>query len=379
MDRAGIYVDNFSGDMSYRSFRPDPLPPTPELMLSAETDKLVIEANRRLAKLDAAAELIPDMDLFISMYVCKEALLSSRIEGTQCTLEDVLDPDADVNINLDVADVVNYVAALQFAQERLETLPLCCRFIKEVHAELMKGVRGSDKSPGEFRHSQNWIGPAGCSLRNARYVPPNVPDMVEAMADLEKYINEDWEFDPLVRAALIHYQFETIHPFLDGNGRVGRMLVLLYLMDKGLLQKPVLYISYFLKKNQTEYYDRMSWVRSGGNYEQWIDFFMEAVCEAAEDGMESVKELLKLHEQNLSRLPDSNRKRNIVRELFEYIQKYPIIDVKRTASELGISYNTAASAVKKLQELEILKEKTNKARNRVYIYEDYVNILKKGL
>ena len=379
MDRAGIYVDNFSGDMSYRSFRPDPLPPTPELMLSAETDKLVIEANRRLAKLDAAAELIPDMDLFISMYVRKEALLSSQIEGTQCTLEDVLDPDADVNINLDVADVVNYVAALQFAQERLETLPLCCRFIKEVHAELMKGVRGSDKSPGEFRHSQNWIGPAGCSLRNARYVPPNVPDMVEAMADLEKYINEDWEFDPLVRAALIHYQFETIHPFLDGNGRVGRMLVLLYLMDKGLLQKPVLYISYFLKKNQMEYYDRMSWVRSGGNYEQWIHFFLEAVSEAAEDGMESVKALLQLHEQNLSRLPDSKRKRDIVRELFAYIQKHPIIDVKRTASELGISYNTAASAVKKLQELEILKEKTNKARNRVYIYEDYVNILKKGL
>ncbi|MBQ4649801.1 MAG: Fic family protein, partial [Firmicutes bacterium] len=371
MDRAGIYVDNYSGDMSYRSFRPDPLPPTPELMLSAETDKLVIEANRRLAKLDAAAELIPDMDLFISMYVCKEALLSSQIEGTQCTLEDVLDPDADVNINLDVADVVNYVAALQFAQERLETLPLCCRFIKEVHAELMKGVRGSDKSPGEFRHSQNWIGPAGCSLRNARYVPPNVPDMVEAMADLEKYINEDWEFDPLVRAALIHYQFETIHPFLDGNGRVGRMLVLLYLMDKGLLQEPVLYISYFLKKNQMEYYDRMSWVRSGGNYEQWIHFFLEAVSEAAEDGMESVKALLQLHEQNLSRLPDSKRKRDIVRELFAYIQKHPIIDVKRTASELGISYNTAASAVKKLQELEILKEKTNKARNRVYIYEDY--------
>ena len=379
MDRAGIYVDNYSGDMSYRSFRPDPLPPTPELMLSAETDKLVIEANRRLAKLDAAAELIPDMDLFISMYVCKEALLSSQIEGTQCTLEDVLDPDADVNINLDVADVVNYVAALQFAQERLETLPLCCRFIKEVHAELMKGVRGSDKSPGEFRHSQNWVGPAGCSLRNARYVPPNVPDMVEAMADLEKYINEDWEFDPLVRAALIHYQFETIHPFLDGNGRVGRMLVLLYLMDKGLLQEPVLYISYFLKKNQMEYYDRMSWVRSGGNYEQWIHFFLEAVSEAAEDGMESVKALLQLHEQNLSRLPDSKRKRDIVRELFAYIQKHPIIDVKRTASELGISYNTAASAVKKLQELEILKEKTNKARNRVYIYEDYVNILKKGL
>ena len=379
MDRAGIYVDNFSGDMSYKSFRPEPLPPTPELMLSAETDKLVIEANRRLAKLDAAAELIPDMDLFISMYVRKEALLSSQIEGTQCTLEDVLDPDADVNINLDVADVVNYVAALQFAQERLETLPLCCRFIKEVHAELMKGVRGSDKSPGEFRHSQNWIGPAGCSLRNARYVPPNVADMEDAMADLEKYINEDWEFDPLVRAALIHYQFETIHPFLDGNGRVGRMLVLLYLMDKGLLQEPVLYISYFLKKNQIEYYDRMSWVRSGGNYEQWIHFFLEAVSEAAEDGMESVKALMQLHEQNLSRLPDSNRKRDIVREIFAYIHKHPIIDIKRTASELGISYNTAASAVKKLQKLEILKEKTNKARNRVYIYEDYVNILKKGL
>lgn len=217
MNRAGKFVDNLTGEATYQSFKPNPLPPVPEILLDEEIVKLVVDANRQLAKLDTASQLISNADLFISMYVRKEALISSQIEGTQCTLDDVLDPEVDMNANLDVSDVVNYVKATQYAIQRLENLPLCCRLMKEVHEKLMEGVRGQDKTPGEFRHSQNWIGPAFCSLKDARYIPPNVQDMEEAMSDLERYMNENVEYDPLIRVALIHYQFETIHPFLDDH------------------------------------------------------------------------------------------------------------------------------------------------------------------
>lgn len=377
MDRAGKFVDNLTGEATYQSFKPNPLPPVPEILLDEEIVKLVVDANRQLAKLDTASQLISNADLFISMYVRKEALISSQIEGTQCTLDDVLDPEVDMNANLDVSDVVNYVKATQYAIQRLENLPLCCRLMKEVHEKLMEGVRGQDKTPGEFRHSQNWIGPANCSLKDARYIPPNVQDMEEAMSDLERYMNENVEYDPLIRVALIHYQFETIHPFLDGNGRIGRLLILLYLMEQKVLSKPVIYISYFLKKNQVEYYDRISEVRRSGNFEQWIKFFLEAVSKAATDSLESIRQLSILHDKNIARLPISNRKKDNLRAVFEYIEQYPIIDIKKTAKELGISYNTAATVVKKLVELGILQETTNKARNRVFAYEEYLDILRK--
>lgn len=374
MNRAGKFVDNLTGEATYQSFKPNPLPPVPEILLDEEIVKLVVDANRQLAKLDTASQLISNADLFISMYVRKEALISSQIEGTQCTLDDVLDPEVDMNANL---DVLNYVKATQYAIQRLENLPLCCRLMKEVHEKLMEGVRGQDKTPGEFRHSQNWIGPANCSLKDARYIPPNVQDMEEAMSDLERYMNENVEYDPLIRVALIHYQFETIHPFLDGNGRIGRLLILLYLMEQKVLSKPVIYISYFLKKNQVEYYDRISEVRRSGNFEQWIKFFLEAVSKAATDSLESIRQLSILHDKNIARLPISNRKKDNLRAVFEYIEQYPIIDIKKTAKELGISYNTAATVVKKLVELGILQETTNKARNRVFAYEEYLDILRK--
>ena len=377
MNRAGKFVDNLTGEATYQSFKPNPLPPVPEILLDEEIVKLVVDANRQLAKLDTASQLISNADLFISMYVRKEALISSQIEGTQCTLDDVLDPEVDMNANLDVSDVVNYVKATQYAIQRLENLPLCCRLMKEVHEKLMEGVRGQDKTPGEFRHSQNWIGPANCSLKDARYIPPNVQDMEEAMSDLERYMNENVEYDPLIRVALIHYQFETIHPFLDENGRIGRLLILLYLMEQKVLSKPVIYISYFLKKNQVEYYDRISEVRRSGNFEQWIKFFLEAVSKAATDSLESIRQLSILHDKNIARLPISNRKKDNLRAVFEYIEQYPIIDIKKTAKELGISYNTAATVVKKLVELGILQETTNKARNRVFAYEEYLDILRK--
>lgn len=377
MNRAGIYVDNLTGEATYQSFKPNPLPPMPEIEMDEEIVKLLVDANKQLVKLDTASQLISNADLFISMYVRKEALISSQIEGIQCTLDDVLDPEVEANVNLDVSDVINYVKATQYALKRLERLPLCCRLIKEIHEVLMENVRGQDKTPGEFRHSQNWIGPANCSLKDARYIPPNVEDMQNAMSDLEKFINENVDYDPLIRVALIHYQFETIHPFLDGNGRIGRLLILLYLMEQGLLAKPVIYISYFLKKNQIEYYDRISEVRRSGNFEQWIRFFLEAVSKAASDSLEAICQLSALHDTNIEKLPKTTRSKDNLRAVFDYIEQYPIIDIKRTAKELDISYNTAATAVKKLMELGILQETTNAARNRVFAYEEYLRILRK--
>ena len=225
MNRAGVFVNNMSGEATYKSFRPTPLPP--EISTDMRMMELLAAAIRNLNQLDVSSQLIPNTDLFVSMYVRKEALISSQIEGTQCTLDDILDPELNTNANLDAADVINYVKAVQYALERRASLPLCSRLLREIHEVLMEGVRGEDKNPGEFRRSQNWIGPQGCSLKEARYIPPNVDDMIVAMSDLEKYINYSEEYDPLIRAALIHYQFETIHPFLDGNGRIGRLLILL--------------------------------------------------------------------------------------------------------------------------------------------------------
>lgn len=377
MKRAGIYVDNLNGEATYQSFKPNPLPPIPEIEMDGEIVKLLVDANKQLVKLDTASQLISNADLFISMYVRKEALISSQIEGTQCTLDDVLDPEVEANANLDVSDVINYVKATQYALKRLERLPLCCRLIREIHEVLMENVRGQDKTPGEFRHSQNWIGPANCSLKDARYIPPNVEDMQTAMSDLEKYINENVDYDPLIRAALIHYQFETIHPFLDGNGRIGRLLILLYLMEQRLIEKPVIYISYFLKKNQIEYYDRISEVGRTGNFEQWIRFFLEAVSKAASDSLEAIRQLSVLHDTNVEKLPKTTRSKDNLRAVFDYIEQYPIIDIKRTAKELEVSYNTVAAAVRKLVELGILQETTNAARNRVFAYEEYLAILRK--
>ena len=377
MRRSGELITNLSGEAAYQSFKPSPLPPNPELNINSDIVKKLVEANRDLVRLDTAAKLIPNVELFISMYVRKEALISSQIEGTQCTLDDILDPDIDGNSNLDVGDVINYVRACTYAINRLNKLPLCNRLLREIHGELLAGVRGQEKNPGEFRRSQNWIGAANCTLREARYIPPNVEDMNDALNDLERYMNDGDDYDPLIRIALIHYQFETIHPFLDGNGRVGRLMILLYLMEQGYISKPIIYISYFLKKNQIEYYDRISEVRRSGNYEQWIAFFLEAVSAAAKDSLATVEKLSELHDRNLGKLPITTRTNDNVRSVFDYIEQYPIIDIKRTAAALEVSYNTASAAVGKLVHVGILKETTNAARNRVFAYEEYLEILRK--
>lgn len=377
MIRSGEYVNNLSGELAYKSFKPSPLPPNPELTIDSDMVKKLVDANRDLVRLDTASKLIPNVELFISMYVMKEALISSQIEGTQCTLDDVLDPDVDKNTNLDVSEVINYISACSYAINRLKTMPLCNRFLREIHQKLLIGIRGQEKNPGEFRRSQNWIGAANCTLNEARYIPPNVDDMNSALSDLEKYMNEGDDYDPLIRIALIHYQFETIHPFLDGNGRVGRLLILLYLLEQGYLSKPIIYISYFLKKNQIEYYDRISEVRKSGNYEQWVCFFLEAVSAAAKDSLQTIEKLSDLHERNVANLPNTTRKNDNVRKVFDYIEQYPIISIKRTATALNLSYNTVSSIVNKLTQNGVLKETTNASRNRVFFYEEYLSILRK--
>lgn len=377
-NRAGYYKQNLSGEMAYKSFVPNPLPPVPPIELSEDIVGLLVKANSQLAVLQSIAARIPNVELFISMYVRKESLMSSQIEGTQATLEDILDPMLDTNTNRNVADVVNYIKATEFAIARLQTLPLCNRLIKETHAVLMEGVRGQEKNPGEFRYSQNWIGGQGSTLKNARYIPPSPDDMQNAMSDLEKYINVDDDLDALIRAALIHYQFETIHPFLDGNGRVGRLLITLFLMDKGILTTPALYISYFLKKNRVEYYDRMTEVRTKGNYEQWIIFFLQAIMESAGDAASAIDELISLHDANTSVISKLGRASKNTMLVFDYLESNPIIDIGKTAEALSITFNTASSAVRRLVDAGILVQTGGGGRNRTFAYEAYLDILRKG-
>lgn len=377
-NRAGHYKSNLSGEMTYSSFVPSPLPPTPPVELSNDIINLLVKANSQLVVLEAVASRIPNVALFISMYVRKEALMSSQIEGTQATLEDILDPLLDANANRDVADVVNYIKATEFAIKRLHSLPLCNRLLRETHAVLMEGVRGQEKNPGEFRRSQNWIGGQGSTLKNARYIPPTPDDMQAAMSGLEKYIHADDETDVLIRAALIHYQFETIHPFLDGNGRVGRLLITLFLMEKKILTTPALYISYFLKKNRIEYYDRMTEVRAKGNYEQWVKFFLQAIIESAEDATAAIDELTSLHNANVTVISKLGRASKNALLVFNYLESNPIIEIGKTSEVLNISFNTVSSAVKRLVDVGILVQTSDSSRNRTFAYEAYLDILRKG-
>ena len=377
-DRAGKLKTNLSGEAAYKSFLPKPLPPYPPIELDDEAVELLVMANKQLTLLDGIAVRIPNVNLFVSMYVCKEALMSSQIEGTQATLEDVLDQLIDENANRDVMEVVNYIKATEFAIARLNDLPLCNRLIKETHAVLMEGSRGHEKNPGEFRKSQNWIGGQSSSLRNARFIPPNPEDMVQAISDLEIYINSDDRLDQLIRAALIHYQFETIHPFLDGNGRVGRLLITLYLMEKGVLTTPVLYISYFLKKNRIEYYDRLSEVRRNGNYEQWVKFFLQAIYESAEDAILTIDKLTALHDKNIKAIEGIGRAAKTAKRLFFYLEGNPIIEIQKTSTALGITFKTISDSVRRLSEMGILKQSSGDLRNRTFSYADYLDILREG-
>ena len=377
-------------DKSYVSFCPAPLPLEVPFGKSSQIVALLDRAHAMLRTLESVADLIPDIDLFISMYVLKEALMSSQIEGTQATLEDILDPLREENSNLNVREVVNYVYATEFALRELEDMPLCNRLLKRTHAVLMQGVRGENKNPGEFRTSQNWIGGQGSSLQNALYVPPAPDDMNSAMYELEEYINgyvaydnldstdELNKTDVLIRAALIHYQFETIHPFLDGNGRMGRLLITLFLIEQKVLSRPAIYISYFLKRNREEYYSRLMAVRKDSLFEQWVQFFLQALTKAAEDAIETINVLVALRRQNQDLIVQTGRTAARTLKVFNYLERHPIIEIGKTAKDLELSYNTVASAVNWLVDKGILLPTTNFKRNRVFAYDAYLKILRPG-
>lgn len=377
-NRAGYWKQNFSGELAYSSFVPAPLPLNPVVELSNRGINALIQAHQALAALDAISSRVPSNNLFISMYIRKEALLSSQIEGTQCTLDDLLDPFVDQNVNQDLDEVVNYVKAMNYALKRVKDLPLCNRLVREIHRELIGKLRGSDKLPGEFRSSQNWLGGQGSSLHNARYIPPNVEDMHIALANWENYIHEDNEVDNLVKVALLHYQFETIHPFLDGNGRVGRMFIILFLLERHVLSTPVLYISYYLKLNRIEYYDRMMEVRRSGDYEQWIVFFLEALCESAKGALKTIDELDELHKQNMAKILTIVPKRQLEHagKIYSYLEGHPIIEIGQTAAALDMAYNSVARVVKLLVAHNILVQARRQGRTVIYAYEQYMNVLK---
>ena len=293
--RQGSLRVNLPGIAKYESFNPAPLDTVFPLSLSEDIVKLLAHSSRKLGEVEGMSRFVPNADMYLTMYVRKEALLSAQIEGTQCTFDDVLNPAADASLLGEVADVVNYVGASELAVQRMSDMPLCLRLLREVHARLLEGVRGSDKQPGMVRTSQNWIGPAGCTIQTAAFVPPNVDDMKSALAELELFMNRS-DLDPLIKAALIHYQFETIHPFLDGNGRLGRLLITLSLINDGVLCKPLFYPSYELKLRRNEYYDRLTAVRERGEFEQWVAFFCECIIASADDAERSLMQLVSLHD-----------------------------------------------------------------------------------
>jgi Fic family protein len=393
-NRAGFLKVNLSGEAAYRSFVPAPLPPNPPLELDDEMVRLLMEAGRQLATLEVLSAHSPSGGLFVSMQVRKEALMSSRIEGIRATLEDVLDPtleDAPSPFlgsmptspvgeiaSRSVASVINYVKATEFAIERRKGLPLCNRLIRETHAVLMKGVCGQEKSPGKFRRSQNWVGRQGSTLQNARYIPPNVKDMTEALSDFERYLTTDNSLEVLIRAALIHYQFQTIHPFREGNGRIGRLLVTLFLMEQGVLSLPVLSISCCLKKNRVEYYDRMTEVRNKGSYEQWVRFFLRAILESAQDAVDKIKRLAALRDTNREMISRMGRAAKTTALLLAYLEQHPIIEIRRTAAALHLAFSTVSAAVDRLCEAGILVQSAGQQRNRTFSYEAYLDLLREG-
>lgn len=376
----GFLRKNLSGISEYRSFVPTALSQVVPLDLDSETVRLLGMCSRKIGELEGMLRFVPNKEMYLTMYVRKEALLSAQIEGTQCTFDDVLDPDNAELAKQDVAEVVSYVRATEFAVERMKEMPLCIRLLREVHAVLLDGTRGSDKHPGEVRSSQNWIGPAGCTLRQAAYVPPNVDDMWDALSELERFANECTYVDAIVKAALIHYQFETVHPFLDGNGRLGRMLITLSLMNDGVLSGPLFYPSYQLKLNRSEYYQRLMAVRERGEYVPWVEFFCGSLLASAEDAITSLQSLVALRNKSLTAI-NAHLGRGAARgqQLLTLLEGHPIVDVGFVAERLRVSRTTANTLVGEFVACGILRQRDDgRKRYRTFLYEEYLSILRDG-
>ena len=378
-NRAGYFMNSTTG---YKSFVPAKLPPEPPIQYDAEMQTLLSLADRKLGRLDGITQILPNPELFVAMYVKKEAVLSSQIEGTQASFVDVLGAEynlADDQRRDDISEVVNYVNAMNWGLSQLELFPLSLRLIRNIHAKLIQNTRGSHRNPGEFRKSQNWIGPAGCTLSTATFIPPTVPDMEAALGELEKYFYED-DFTPaLIKIGLIHAQFETIHPFLDGNGRMGRLLITFWLCQQEILTKPLLYLSYYFKKNRSEYYDRLMDVRKKGDWESWIKFFLKGIAEVADEATNSASAILKLKEEYTKLLYERDGGNNHYQRLLDTLFEQPFIKRTDISELLGVSNPTAGNLIDAFCEMKILIDcDPQKQRNKMYAFDKYLDILNKG-
>ena len=375
--RSGKYITQPN---HYKAFIPTDLPPQPPIFIEGDMQRLLTDANIAIGKLDAMGYLAPNLNHIIAMYVRKEALLSSQIEGTQASLEDIFEYENELpvkNIN-DVEEVVNYIKALNHGMQRLSEFPMSIRLIKEIHATLLEGVCGKDKTPGEFKKSQNWIGPVNSTPSTASFIPPPPKEAMDAMGALELFLHKNTDIPLLISCALVHYQFETIHPFLDGNGRLGRLLITFYLYWKKALQYPTLYLSYYFKIHRQEYYDRLNLVRTKGDYEQWIIFFLKGIIWTCDSALRTIKTALQLQETHKKRLISAKLSTPYAIAFLDYLFEKPHLSIKDAAIHLKISYQTAKTLTHQFISLEILKEITGKRRDKRYSYWEYLDLLSEG-
>lgn len=377
MDLQSFISGKHVKQIEYQSFSPEKI--NHEWIVSTpEVNKLLAEANRLIGELNAFSQIVPDVDFFITMHILKEATTSSRIEGTKTNMEEALVKEEDINPEKrnDWTEVQNYIKAINTSIKDLEKLPISNRLIKKTHKTLLSGVRGKHKIPGDFRTSQNWI---GATLKDAIFIPPHHSEVIELMSDLEKFINEDEYHVPhLIKIAIVHYQFETIHPFLDGNGRLGRLLITLYLVSNNVLKKPSLYLSDFFEKNKGYYYDNLMTVRLTSNLVQWVKFFLVGVIETSKESIQVFKDIITLMKDiETKRLPKLGSRIENARQLLKQLFQIPITDSKQVSELLGISPSTANRLIKELIELEILSESTGYKRNRKYIFTEYFKIFHK--
>ncbi len=373
--RAGVYVRQSAG---YRAFIPAPLPPEPPVRLEGDLQALLSRADRALGRLDGSIQTLPHPDLFVAMYVKKEAVLSSQIEGTQSSLQDVLAAEARVlspDRPNDVDEVFNYVAAMNHGLARLAELPVSVRLIREIHELLLAGVRGHHLTPGDTRTSQNWIGPGGCTLSEATFVPPPPHDVLRLLGDLERFLHEPSPLPLLIRIGLAHAHFETIHPFLDGNGRMGRLLITFLLCEKEVLLKPVLYLSHYFKRHRQQYYDCLQAVRDRGAWEEWLSFFLTGVVEVSQQATETARQILSLRERHRQVITDHfGRAAGNGNRVLEHLYRHPIVVVNDVRTISRTSYAAANNLVTQFVTHGVLHEMTGQKRNRRFIYREYVDL-----
>lgn len=377
-DRAGKYTAQIAG---YKAFIPNLLPPNPPIKLDDELLQLHSQADIALGRLSGTSEMLPNPDLFVAMYIHKEAVLSSQIEGTQASLIDILAFESEAALPenpQDIEEVVNYIKALNYGLQRFDNLPLSLRLIRKIHAYLLAGVRGADRHPGEFRTSQNWIGHLGCSIQTARFVPPPISDMHAALNNLEAFLHMN-TMPILLKIGIVHAQFEIIRPFLDGNGHIGRLLIILILCYERILSKPLLYLSYFFKLNRLEYYQYLRKVHDDGDWEAWLKFFLRGIYEVAQEATTTAQRVVQLREVHRDIIVKNfSRSSSHAYQLLEYLYQRPIITINSAIKATGISYANANKLVTKFQEYGILREMDHILRNRRFAYTQYLALFASG-